>query len=58
MIDSTGYMGTLLSAAMMVVFAGSALLIFVYLWRKNKLDMDEEAKYYVFKDKNGEQNER
>ena len=35
---------------MVLAFVGSALLVFIYLWRKGRLDMDEEPKFQMMKD--------
>lgn len=45
LIDGAGVYGTILHYALVIAFVGSAFLIFVCLWKKNRLDMDEEPKY-------------
>lgn len=44
------FMGSTLHSALVVAFVGSAFILFVYLWKKGRLDMDEEAKYQMMKD--------
>lgn len=41
-LDGTGLYGTLIHFAFSAAFFGSAVLIFLYLWKKGRLDMDEE----------------
>lgn len=43
--DATGDCGSLVHYALVMALVGSAFLIFLYLWRKDKLDMDEEPKH-------------
>lgn len=50
MIDSVGACGTWAHYAFVIAFAGSAFLVFLYLWRKNRLDMDEEPKTKMMED--------
>ena len=49
-IDGFGVYGSTLHSALVVAFVGSAFILFVYLWKKGRLDMDEEAKYQMMKD--------
>lgn len=44
MIDPSGIYGSLLSYSMTIAFAGGAFLIFLYLWSKGRLGLDEDAK--------------
>lgn len=44
MIDYSGIYGSLISYMMTIVFVVSALMIFLHLWSKGKLGIDEEAK--------------
>jgi len=50
MIDRIGVYGFVLHYALLFAFFGSALTIFLYLWRKKRLDMDEEPKYSMFEE--------
>lgn len=43
-IDGFGVYGNFLHYYLVVAFVGSALMIFLYLWKNEKLDMDEEPK--------------
>jgi hypothetical protein len=43
-IDGTGIYGELLHYSLIIALVGSAFLVFVYLLRKGRLDMDEEPK--------------
>lgn len=43
-LDGTGICGGWVHYAFILAFVCSAFLIFLYLWRKNRLDMDEEPK--------------
>jgi hypothetical protein len=45
-----GICGSYVHYAFIIAFVGSAFLIFLYLWKKGKLDMDEEPKIQMFKD--------
>ncbi|MDP1879672.1 MAG: hypothetical protein Q8K60_01870 [Parachlamydiaceae bacterium] len=50
-LDGAGVYGSVLHYAFVISFAGNAFLIFIYLWCKNKLNMDEEAKFQMMEDK-------
>jgi len=50
MTDETGVYGSILHYALIFFFVGGAFIIFIYLWRKGRLDMDEEAKYQMMND--------
>lgn len=45
--DPSGIYGMLFHYAMTIVLVGGALVIFIQLWRKGKLDMDESPKYQM-----------
>ena len=49
-IDQAGIYGTAFHYAMIFIFMGSAMMIFVYLWSKNRLDMDEDPKIQMMRD--------
>lgn len=49
-LDGGGICGEIMHYSMVVAFVGSAFLVFIYLWRKGRLDMDEEPKYQMMKD--------
>ena len=44
-IDGFGVAGTFLHYGLVIAFVGSAFLLFIYLWTKGRLDMDEAPKY-------------
>jgi len=44
MKDGAGIVGSLFHYGLIIALVGSAFLIFVYLWKKGRLDMDEEPK--------------
>ena len=48
-LDGGGECGTFVHYAFIVALVGSAFLIFLYLWEKGKLDMDEEPKHRMMK---------
>jgi len=48
-IDVNGECGSLVHYAFVIALVGSAFLIFLYLWRKDRLDMDEEPKHTMLK---------
>ncbi len=49
-IDSFGVYGHMLHYSMIIAMVGSAFLIFLYLWGKGRLDMDDEASIQMMKD--------
>lgn len=49
-IDIGGVYGGMLHYGMTFAFVGSALVTFFYLWRKGRLDMDEEPKMQMMQE--------
>lgn len=49
-LDGGGVCGSWVHYAFILAFVGSAFLIFLFLWRKNRLDMDEEPKIKMMQD--------
>lgn len=49
-LDTTGDCGSLVHYAFVIALVGAAFLIFLYLWKKDKLDMDEEPKHKMMKE--------
>lgn len=49
-IDPEGVCGSMVHYAFVLAFVGGAFLIFLYLWKKGKLDMDEDAKIKMMQD--------
>lgn len=52
--DGSGVYGSLLHYSFLFALMGSTFLVFVYLWRKGRLDMDEEAKWQMMKEEKDE----
>jgi hypothetical protein len=48
-LDGGGLCGSMVHYTLILGFVGGAFLIFLYLWKKNKLDMDEEPKMTMMK---------
>ena len=49
-IDGGGVYGAYFEYATGIFLAGGALVVFIRLWRKGRLDMDESPKYQMFED--------
>ena len=49
-IDGMGIVGNFYHYSMVMAFVGSAFLIFLCLWRKKRLDIDEEPKYQMLEE--------
>lgn len=49
-VDGFGIQGMVLDTALIFVFVGMALIFFLYLWKKGKLDMDEEPKIQMMRE--------
>lgn len=49
-IDAMGVYGSMFHYAFVIAFVGSAFIIFFYLWRKKRLDMDEGPKYQMMQE--------
>lgn len=49
-LDWSGIYGGILHYGLIIAFAGSALLAFLYFWSKGRLDMDEEPKFQMMRD--------
>jgi hypothetical protein len=56
-IDGFGVYGNYVHFSFVVLFVGSAFLIFLYLWNKGRLDMDEEAKFQMMESNSNIQKE-
>lgn len=41
-LDGAGVYGSVLHYSMTIAMVGSAFLLFLYFWKKGRLDMDEE----------------
>lgn len=53
-LDGLGIYGTLFHFSFAAFFLGSAALIFLYLWRKGRLDFDEEPAIKMLEEEDGE----
>lgn len=49
-LDGVGVYGQIFHYAFVIAFVGSAFLIFLYLWKKKALHMEEEAKYQMMEE--------
>lgn len=49
-VDGGGIYGCVFHYSMVIAIVGSSFLLFMYLWRKGKLDMDEEPKLKMMED--------
>lgn len=56
-MDGGGIYGQMLHYSLVFAIVGSTFLIFFYLWRKGRLDMDEEAKWQMMKEEERQSHE-
>ena len=49
-LDGAGVYGSLLHYSFVVAFVGSAFLIFICIWWKGKLNMDEGPKFQMMQE--------
>lgn len=56
-LDASGACGSILHYAFILTFVGTAFIIFLYLWKKDKLDMDEEPKHKMMEKEGSEMNQ-
>ena len=49
-VDGIGVYGSMLHYGLVVALVGTAILLFVCLWKKGRLDMDEGPKYQMMED--------
>lgn len=54
-VDWSGIYGGIFHYGMIIAFAGSALLAFLYFWSKGQLEMDEEPKLQMMREEEQEQ---
>jgi uncharacterized membrane protein len=52
-LDGGGIYGEVFHYSMLAAFFGSAVLVFLYLWSKGRLDMDEEPKMQMLEEDDG-----
>ncbi len=55
--DVLGVYGNYFHYGLVIFLSGSAFILFLYLWKKQSLHMDEEPKFIVFQEKQGEKME-
>ncbi|MDR3625097.1 MAG: hypothetical protein P4L16_08185 [Chlamydiales bacterium] len=48
-MDSSGIIGQIFHYALVFAIMGMALFFLIYLWKKDRLDMDESPKYQMLK---------
>jgi len=48
--DIHGVYGAIFHYSLVIAIVGSAFLVFLYLWKKGRLDMDEEPKLQMMQD--------
>ena len=48
-LDGGGITGYVMYYALASAMVGSTLLVFLYLWKRGRLDSDEEPKYQMMK---------
>lgn len=53
--DSTGIYGAMFHYALVFFLVGSAFLVFFYLWRKGRLDMDESPKFQMMQEEKSDE---
>lgn len=56
-IDGIGVYGNYLHFSLVIIFVGTAFLIFLYLWKKGRLNMEEDAKYQMMESNSIQQKE-
>ncbi len=44
-LDASGEYGSIVHYAIVIALVGGAFIAFLYLWKKGKLDMDEQPKF-------------
>ena len=49
-IDGMGIYGHFLHYAVVIALVGSAFLLFLYLWKNKRLDIDEEPKFQMMQE--------
>ena len=48
--DGFGLIGLVVDYAMIIAFSLGAMILFAYLWKKGRLDFDEEAKHQMMEE--------
>lgn len=47
LFDGWGVMGLALDYAIIFIFSGSAAVLFLYFWKKGRLNFEEDPKYQM-----------
>ena len=47
-LDGVGFLGEVMQLSSLFAIGASTILVFIYLWRKKRLDMDEAPKKRMF----------
>lgn len=58
LMDGIGVYGNFLHYGLVISLVGSAFLIFLYLWKNKRLDIDEEPKYQMLQEEEIKQGEQ
>jgi|GEM_PF-3532182 len=53
-VDGAGFCGGIFIYCMIFALVGSSLLLFIYFWYKDKLDMDESPKWAMMEQEKSE----
>lgn len=53
-LDSFGIYGMVINYTLLFIYTGGALILFLYFWWNKRLDMDEEPKLQMMKEKDDE----
>lgn len=56
--DAMGVYGSTLHYGLVIACVGSAFLVFLCLWKKKRLDMDEEPKFQMMQEDDIKQGDR
>jgi len=57
-VDGGGVYGSVLHYSLTIALVGSAFLLFLYLWGKGRLDMDEGPKFQMMQGDEGHDEQR
>lgn len=57
-IDGIGVYGNFLHYGLVITLVGSAFLVFLYLWKNKRLDIDEEPKFQMMQEEEIKQGEQ
>jgi hypothetical protein len=57
-VDGFGVQGLFFCASSIVAMSAAAALAFCYFWRKGRLGLDEDAKYQMMQEEDGNERRR